>query len=227
MASLREQLKAHEARAKRARTNIEKLRRALSHNRAILKAEQIRAARVKKKLAGVGERKRAVRWALDAVGTVESPPFSNKGPRITKWQEMSGYPGGGVPWCQCFANVSAWFGMKARTELDCGNIGGYTVSVVDRAKRLSPIGGVTGWKSCRLSECQPGDWVYFKFSPGGDSVQHVGVFLEYNRAAGTVKCVEGNTSPGNGGSQDNGGGAFIRTRPTSVVAACVKVPFKS
>lgn len=226
MPNLKDQLKAHEARAKRARTNIEKLRRALSHNKAILKAEQIRAARVKKKMAGLGERRRAVRWALDAVGTVEKPAFSNKGPRITKWQEMSGYPGGGVPWCQCFTNVSAWFGMKGRTELDCANIGGYTVAVVDRAKRRSPMGGVTGWRTCRLSECEPGDWVYFKFS-AGDSVQHVGVFLEYNRAAGTVKCVEGNTSPGNGGSQDNGGGAFIRTREIAVVAACVKVPFKS
>ena len=226
MPNPQDQLKAHEDRAKRARSNIEKFRRLITHNKAVLKAEQIRAARIKNKIANDGERARAVRWALSAVGTVEKPAFSNTGPRITKWQEMSGYPGGGVPWCQCFANAAAWFGMKNRVNLDCTDISGYTVSVVDRAKRLSGMGGVKGWKTCKVSECQPGDWVYFKFSPGGDSVQHVGVFLSYDAAAGTVKCAEGNTSPGNGGSQDNGGGVFIRTRSISVVGACVKVPYK-
>lgn len=224
MPNLRDQLKSHEDRAKRARSNIEKFKRLAAHNALVLKLEQQRAARVRKKIAGDGERARAVRWALNAVGTVEKPPFSNSGPRITKWQQMSGYSGP-VAWCQCFVNVSAWFGMKGRANLDCANISGYTVSVVDRAKRKSPMGGVNGWKTCSLSECQPGDWVYFNFSPGGDPVEHVGMFLSYRN--GEVRCVEGNTSKGQSGSQDNGGGVFIRTRPMGSVAACVKVPFKS
>lgn len=228
MPNLKDQLKSHEARAKRARSNIEKFRRLVEHNKLVLKLEQQRAARVKKQITGrgQGERARAVRWALDAVGVVEKPAFSNSGPRISQWQQMSGYSSG-VPWCQVFCNTSAWFGMKGRVNLDCANISGYTVSVVDRAKRHSPMGGVPGWKTCKLSECKPGDWVYFNFSPGGDPVEHVGMFLSYDAKAGTVKCVEGNTSRGNGGSQDNGGGVFVRVRPTSVVAACVSVPFRS
>lgn len=226
MPNLKDQLKSHEDRAKRARSNIEKFRRLVEHNKLVLKVEQQRAARVKKKMTTYGERARAVRWALDTVGVVENPPFSNSGPRISKWQRMSGYSGP-VPWCQVFCNTSAWFGMKPNRELKCADISGYTVSVVDRARRHAPMGGVDGWKTCKLSECKPGDWVYFNFSPGGDPVEHVGIFLSYDPKAGTVKCVEGNTSRSNSGSQDNGGGVFIRVRPVGVVAACVKVPFRS
>jgi hypothetical protein len=104
------------------------------------------------------------------------------------------------------------------------DIGGYTVAVVDRATRKSTMGGAPGWKKIKLSECKPGDWVYFKFSPNGDSVQHVGVFLKTDGF--TVTCVEGNTSKGNGGDQANGGGVFVRTRNLDVVAACVRVPYK-
>ena len=43
-------------------------------------------------------------------------------------------------------------------------------------------------------------------------------------AAGTVTAIEGNTSAGDGGSQDNGGGVFRRTRSRSLVKAYIR-PF--
>jgi hypothetical protein len=164
-----------------------------------------------------GERAAAVNWAKSRVGVVEHPPESNQGPFITKWQELSGYPGGGVAWCQCFANASAYVGSKKR--INPAWFGGYTVAVVDMADR-----GEHGLKRISLDEARPGDWVYFNW-PGGDSVDHVGLFM--HRDGDTVYTIEGNTSSGNSGSQSNGGGVFRRTRDRSLIAAVVRPPFRS
>lgn len=164
-----------------------------------------------------GERARAVNWAKARVGITEHPAGSNRGPKITAWQEMSGYPGGGVPWCQCFVNASAYVGTRKR--LNPALIGGYTVSVVEMANN-----GEHGLKRISLNEARPGDWLYFNF-PGGESVDHVGLFM--SRDGDTVFTIEGNTSSGNSGSQSNGGGVFRRERDRSLIAAVVRPPFKS
>jgi hypothetical protein len=130
---------------------------------------------------------------------------------------MSGYPGGGVPWCQCFVNASAYVGTRKR--LNPATIGGYTVSVVEMADN-----GEHGLKRISLNEARPGDWLYFNF-PGGESVDHVGLFM--SRDGDTVFTIEGNTSSGNSGSQSNGGGVFRRERDRSLIAAVVRPPFKS
>jgi len=165
-----------------------------------------------------GERARAVNWAKSRVGIVEHPAGSNQGPKITAWQELSGYPGGGVPWCQCFVNASAYVGTRKR--LKPALIGGYTVSVVNMADR-----GDHGLKRISLEAAQPGDWLFFNF-PGGESVDHVGLFM--SRDGSTVHTIEGNTSAeGASGSQSNGGGVFRRTRNRSLIAAVVRPPFKN
>ena len=54
--------------------------------------------------------------------------------------------------------------------------------------------------------------------PGGshDPVHHVAIY------AGNGVTIEGNTSSGNAGSQDNGGGVFRRKRPASVIVGCAR-----
>jgi len=220
MSSPVDALKAHDDRARRAQKNIEKFKRLVAHNALVLKLEKSRAAKIRKGLVADGERSRAVRWALGAVGTVEHPPMSNKGPRVTKWQELCNYPGAGVPWCQCFCVNSLYFGSHNR--IDPADIGGYTVSVVNRARRHEIMGGRDGWSVVAFSKAKPGDWCYFDFD--GTGIEHVGVFL--SQTSDTVTCCEGNTSKGNGASQSNGGGVFVRTRPKHLVAAVVAVPFK-
>lgn len=165
-----------------------------------------------------GERARAVQWALGCVGMTEQPPNSNQGPRITRWQELSGFPGGGVAWCQCFANASAYSGSH---DINPAWFGGYTPAVVEMASA-----GRHGLRRVHLNEAQPGDWVYFKF-PGvsSDFCDHVGIYL--SRDGDTVHTVEGNTSAGNSGSQSNGGGVFRRDRAASLIVAVVRPPFKS
>ena len=164
------------------------------------------------------ERRRAVDWCRSKVGMVEHPAGSNRGPGkdgISAIQKESiGFDG--QPWCQCFASYSAQVGSKGR--LKARWFGGYTVGVVNMARR-----GERDLKLISLREARPGDWIEFNF-PGGEFVDHVGVFLRASN--GTVTCIEGNTSSGDGGSQANGGGCFTRTRPISQVGAVVRVPFK-
>ena len=166
-----------------------------------------------------GERARAVNWAKSRVGVVEHPPESNQGPLITQWQELSGFPGGGVAWCQCFVNASAYVGSRKRIKPSW--FGGYTPSVVEMAGNHEH-----GLRRISLNDARPGDWLYFKF-PGvsSDVCDHVGLFM--HRDGDTVHTIEGNTSSGDAGSQSNGGGVFRRTRDRSLIAFVVRPPFKS
>jgi hypothetical protein len=159
----------------------------------------------------------AVRWANRQLGTREVPPNSNKGPKITQWEVASGYPwvknaAQGVPWCQCFANAAAGEG-DATLVAD-----GYTPNFLAGKYRSK------GYRPVSLGEARPGDFVYFKW-PGvsGAICDHVGIFLALGKSA--VTCVEGNTSPDNAGSQNNGGGVYKRTRSRGLVAGAVRVPY--
>ena len=71
---------------------------------------------------------------------------------------------------------------------------------------------------------QPGDLLFFNFdktkSPG--VAKHVGICSEASTNGKTVKSIEGNTSSGKSGSQDNGGGVFERERQLSNVVAIAR-----
>lgn len=196
--------------AKRLETRAEK--RAKRADKLLLRRRrQVRNARKQlRKLRAdrVGPADQAVRWALSQVGTVEQPAFSNWGPRISDWIKASGYTFP-VAWCQCFANAAAVHGGCAQLRT------GYTPTVMR---------GMGGYRPIPLSQAKRGDMVFFKW-PGvsRDPCDHVGILLELR--AGTVVCVEGNTSPSNAGSQNNGGGVFQRERSRSLVAGAVRPPY--
>ncbi|HZV74577.1 MAG TPA: hypothetical protein VFF79_12740 [Conexibacter sp.] len=157
----------------------------------------------------VSARQQAVRWALAQVGTIEHPPGSNSGPKISGWIRA----GGGQPgwsWCQYFADAVAVHG-GCRQIID-----GYTVDVMRGAyARL-------GYRPIKVAEALPGDMIFFKF-PGisSDPCDHVGIKLDGNRT------VEGNTSSDRAGSQSNGGGVFVRDNHMQFAVGAVRVPYKS
>jgi cell wall-associated NlpC family hydrolase len=72
-----------------------------------------------------------------------------------------------------------------------------------------------------LADRKPGDWIYYKF-PGvsHDACDHVGLYIGEN------KTIEGNTSPGLQGSQNNGGVVALKefgvNRSLTQVVACVR-----
>lgn len=167
-----------------------------------------RTAQIHKLRAGTGA-KAAVKWALAQVNTIEHPANSNWGPKIEDWIKASGY-GSGVPWCQCFVNAAAVHGGAPQLKT------GYTPAV---------LAGPGPWDKVTAAGARAGDLVFFKF-PGvsRDSSDHVGI-LTAAPSGGVVRTVEGNTSSGSGGSQNNGGGVYTRTRPTSIVAGYVRPPY--
>lgn len=202
--------------------NLKQLRasRKRWHHRSVAALAQRRKARrmvkrrdrqIKNAVAATTGPHAAIKWALSQVGhNPESPPGSNWGPRIGEWIKASGYAGP-VPWCQCFANAAAVHGRAPQLKT------GFTPTV---------LAGKAGMGYKRTSSPEPGDFCFFKF-PGvsHDSCDHVGILIR--RDAATVTCVEGNTSSGTAGSQNNGGGVYLRTRSRSIVAGYVRPPWKA
>lgn len=200
----RKSLVASRARAQR---RLRQLRSEEHKTKALIvrRNAQLKALPVK------SDARRACDYALSKVGTVEKPPFSNRGAIIDVWQKNSmGITG--QPWCQCFVNGTLVHvgGQQFHT--------GYTPAVVQWARNRQ-----YGLRVVSLANIKPGDWVYYKW-PGvsRDTCDHVGIYV------GNGKVVEGNTSPGQAGSQNNGGGVFIRTiaerRP--YIVAVVRPPYR-
>lgn len=148
----------------------------------------------------------AVALALSLVGRTEHPTNSNRLPLPeggTLWSAvgLAGYDKARAPWCGGF--VQYVLGPEA------SGIPASTMAYTPAA--IAAYRG-RGWA---VTAPQPGDLVWFNFS-GGRSPEHVGLVLAVNKD-GSIISVEGNTSPGDAGSQSNGGGVFRRIRPARYV----------
>lgn len=125
--------------------------------------------------------------------------------RFPAWQ--------GQPWCGAFVD---W--VLAERDADGNPIGRngifYTPSIVASARSR----GV--WRSeSDMAQAQPGDIVLFDFD-GTGKAKHVG-FIEKYLGAGLVQTIEGNTSSGNAGSQNDGGGVYRRVRSGATIMGWV------
>ena len=128
------------------------------------------------------------------LGVKESPAGSNR----TKYGKWYGFDG--QPWCMMFVQ---WCFAQAGQKLP------YTTA---------SCSGLLNWckrhhKEYIADSPEPGDVVIYKFGHTG-IVESVGT--------GTITAIEGNTSPGAAGSQDNGGMVCRRTRKTSTVTAYLR-----
>lgn len=141
---------------------------------------------------------RVLQVARGDIGTVESPPGSNR----TIFGARYGL--NGVAWC----NIWVWDVMQ---RAGAGNLickSAYTPSTWQWFKQRGQI----------VATPRPGDVVFFDFPGDGvDRISHVGL-VEAVHADGTVTTIEGNTTPGTAGSQRDGGGVWRRRRRTGVVA---------
>jgi len=147
-------------------------------------------------------RLRALDYAASYVGVKESPPGSNRGPQIDKWNKVAGVPVGS-PWCMGF--------LRAMFKLAGVQLGGG-----------ASVGFFEEWavQHGELVVRRPfkGDVVCYRFD-SDDWPDHVGLVekvlaLRWKGQAfvGWVSVIEGNTSPGVRGSQANGGGVYRRRR---------------
>lgn len=87
---------------------------------------------------------------------------------------------------------------------------------VDRLDSLALSEDVT-------STLEPGDIVEFDTVLPFTS-SHCGVFVRYIDDF-TIETIEGNTSSGNAGSQENGDGVYKRNRPILLVVSAYRPPF--
>jgi surface antigen len=129
------------------------------------------------------------------IGTTESPPRSNHNP----FSLTLGRPA--EAWCADFVAACA---RGVRLELPSESA--YTPTMADAFRRAGR------WTT---TDPQPGYIAFWDF-PGDNTfgIQHVSV-VENVASATKLSSIEGNTSSGAGGSQDNGGGVFRRVRPTA------------
>ena len=134
--------------------------------------------------------------ACGQLGVTESPAGSNR-TKYGKWMGLDGQP-----WCMSFVQ---WCFHQAGTPLP---------------HKTGSCSALLNWYQKNRPECvvkgpQPGDIAIFTFG-------HTGIV---ERALpGSVMCIEGNTSPGQSGSQDNGGGVYRRQRNLALVRAFIR-PF--
>lgn len=146
-----------------------------------------------------------INLAKEQLSTTESPSGSNK----TKYGEWYGV--NGVPWCVIFL---CWLFNHA-DEKD-SFYGGNKVASCTMLYQWYKEKGLT----ISTDNIQVGDIIFENFN-GKKTTDHCGIVIEKGPLSGTWYVIEGNTSPGEEGSQDNGGCVALKIRHTkNIVAVC-------
>lgn len=117
----------------------------------------------------------------------------------------------GQPWCGLLCIV-AWASAGVSLPKDTVS----TVATLGRARRGDRFHLVDPKKA------QAGDLVLMDFDRArGPEAMHVAL-ARGPMVNGLIPTREGNTSPGTGGSQNDGGGVYDRSRPSNVVVAVAR-----
>ena len=153
--------------------------------------------------------KKVIELARADLGYTESPANSNR----TKYGEAYGM--NGQPWCV----MALWFWFWEAGERMAFFGGGKTAScsVLLRWYREQGL-------TVPVEQVQVGDIVILNFS-GTQDTQHCGLVVEADKGEDgkliSVYTIEGNTSPGLEGSQDNGGCVALKRRfYNQIVGVC-------
>lgn len=153
---------------------------------------------------------KVIEIARGELGQTENPAGSN----LTKYGFWYGVDG--VPWCVIFL---CWLFNQAGERM--AFFGGGQTASCGMLLRWYREQGLTADKQA----IQVGDILILNFSGKKIGVEldteHCGLVVEKGPLAGTWYCVEGNTSPGEEGSQDNGGCVALKLRSVkNVVGVC-------
>lgn len=137
------------------------------------------------------------------IGYKEYPANSNK----TMFNEWYYGNSTAAPWCCTFATF-------------CGNKAGHITVKYASCGAFMEWAKKKGYWHDGYKGIKRGAYVMYKFTSPHD---HIGIVKSVGSSS--IVAIEGNTSSGNYGSQDNGGGVFQRTRAFSKIYGYVFVPF--
>lgn len=151
-----------------------------------------------------------IKIARGELGKTELPAGSNN----TAYGQEYGLQG--QPWCVIFL----WWLFKV-TGLSKLFYGGQKTASCGALLRWAQREGLT----VPVSEIQAGDIPLMNFS-GTKEPEHCGLVVE-RLTAGSFQTIEGNTSPGMEGSQDNGGCVALKTRYPSQVVAVIRPRYET
>jgi len=145
------------------------------------------------------KREAALREFIKLLGTVESGG-ANRGPVVDKITSADALPGIGYAWCQSAANY-VW--KLANREM--------------LANGTASVGFFVSWakqKGYIVTRPYRGDHVAFHFDGNENWADHVGMVEKVLQLGPTfiLQTIEGNTSSGDAGSQDDGDGIYRRRR---------------
>ena len=141
------------------------------------------------------------------LGYTENPPGSNR----TKYWEAYDPKMQGQPWCVAFL----WWVFNQAGERMALFGGGKTASCGMLLRWYKEQGLVVDKRDIQI-----GDILILNFS-GTQDTQHCGLVVDKGKLAGTWYTIEGNTTPGEEGSQDDGGCVALKMRHIrNVVAVC-------
>ncbi|MDR6861990.1 peptidoglycan-binding protein [Phycicoccus sp. 3266] len=140
-----------------------------------------------------------LRAATADIGYVEGRDAQHPNGNITRYWEKYRPSWQGQPWCA--AAVSDWLNRGGELEEFDGQAMFYCPAIEALAKR----------KGRWFASPRVGDLVLYSF--GASEAIHIGIVEKVN--ATTIQTIEGNTSPDDSGSQNNGGGVYRRKRTRS------------
>lgn len=162
-----------------------------------------------------------VGWAEG--GWHEEPAKSNVVPQMVALGQAAGVELAemGYPWCAHAAMLSNVVNGGVTGPAGIGKAGTpgifngrFCPTILSAAQQ-----GRHGMQIIGASQALPGDLVIFNFD--GGLVDHIGR-ARRSPNGGVVDTVEANTSKGAAGSQNNGDGVYLRTRPLSQITAFVR-----
>lgn len=154
---------------------------------------------------------RVIEIARGELGQHEYPPGSN---HIGYWNDYDERMQG-QPWCLIFL----WWCFRKAGERMAFFAGAKTASCGTYARWCTAQSATVP-----ITEVRPGDIVLLNFH-GGSSPEHCGLVIEV-LGFGLVKTIEGNTSPGEEGSQDNGGCVAQKTRTAAQIVLICRPDYK-
>lgn len=145
------------------------------------------------------------------LGYTESPPGSNR----TKYWESYDPVWQGQPWCVSFL----WWCFRQAGEAEAFFGGGKTASCSVLLDWYIAMG-----QTVPVSQVQPADIVLLNFN-GKGTPDHCGLVVGVD--GHLVTTIEGNTTPGLEGSQDNGGNVAKKVRMAYQIVAVCRPQYKT